>query len=85
MSLFGGRGMMNVEMFFSGILFVVGFAVSFLLPTQFRGRPILSVAIIYCKRTNGLKWLAWHLWGKDKWARYEDIIERDVFHSCGGT
>lgn len=61
------------------IAFVAGFVMGFLLPKRFRGKPLLSVAIVYCKRTNGLKWLAWHLWGKDKWAWYEDIVERDVF------
>ena len=59
--------------------FFVGIAIAFAIPSYYKGRPILSVAIVYCRRTRGIKWLAWQLplLGDDTW--YFDIVERDVF------
>lgn len=54
-----------------------GFLIAYLIPIHYKGRPILAVFIVYCRRTRGLKWLAWQVFGDSTW--YFDIVEREVF------
>lgn len=63
------------------ISLIVGVTISMMAPSKYKGYPILSVAIVYFRRTSKLKWLAWQLplLGNNAW--YFDIVEREVFKS----
>lgn len=58
---------------------IAGFAVSFLLPMKYRARPLLSVAMVWCRRTKHLKWLLWRVPFTQDENWYYDIVERDVW------
>ncbi len=62
--------------------FLAGIATVLSIPSYYKGWPILSVVTVYCRRTKGLKWLAWQLpfLGDNSW--YFDIVEQDVFRSA---
>ena len=60
--------------------FLLGLVVGFYSPAMCKNRPILSVAIVHCRRNSWLKWLTWQIpfLGDETW--YFDAVERSVLN-----